>query len=214
MPVELGGVHGVPGEPATGFSTFSPHETHAALSLTQGVHLWYKRNMKGILPVDTIRPYELSDGVEYVKMRIVPISFSEANLFVTLWHRHHKPCVGHKFSIAVADYDGTVHGVVIVGRPVARKLDNGWTLEVNRCCSDGTRNACSMLYGAAWRAAKALGYVRLITYTLEDEGGASLRGTGWKLVGTRGGGNWNVPSRPRIDTDVHLQGQKLLCEAA
>jgi hypothetical protein len=93
-------------------------------------------------------------------------------------------------------------------------LDNGMTLEVNRCCTDGTRNACSMLYGAAWRAAKALGFARLITYTLPQEGGASLRGAGWTLIGERGGGNWNVASRPRVDTAALLQGQKHLWEAA
>lgn len=75
------------------------------------------------------------------------------------------------------------------------------------------RNACSALYAAAWRVARALGYRRLITYTLPDEGGASLRGAGWRLVGARGGGNWNTPSRPRVDTAVHLRGQKLLWEA-
>jgi hypothetical protein len=109
--------------------------------------------------------------------------------------------------------EGELRGVAIVGRPVARKLDNGWTLEVNRVCTDGARNACSMLYGAAWRAAKALGFRRLITYTLPEEGGASLRATGWRLLGERGGGNWNVPTRPRIDTAAVLRGQKLLWEA-
>jgi hypothetical protein len=107
-----------------------------------------------------------------------------------------------------------VHGVAIVGRPVARGNDDGWTLEVNRCCTDGARNACSMLYGAAWRATKSLGYRRLITYTLPEEGGASLRGAGWTLVGKRGGGNWNTPARPRIDTAAVLRGQKLLWEVA
>ena len=146
-------------------------------------------------------------------LRITPISLAEANAFVSVLHRHHRPVVGHKFSIAAAAGD-TVHGVAIVGRPVARKLDDGLTLEVNRCCTDGTKNACSILYGAAWRAAKALGYVRLITYTLPEEGGTSLRASGWTLIGQRGGGNWNVASRPRIDTDALLQGQKLLWEAA
>ena len=145
-------------------------------------------------------------------MEIVPISLTEANAFVEKYHRHHKPVVGHKFSIGLAT-DGVVRGVVIVGRPVARRLDNGWTLEVNRCCTDGIKNGCSALYGAAWRATKALGYKRLITYTLPEEGGASLRGTGWKCLGERGGGNWNTVSRPRIDTDVLLRGQKLLWEA-
>lgn len=146
-------------------------------------------------------------------LSITPISLEEANAFVQIHHRHHKPVVGHKFSIAVSKED-TVVGVAIVGRPVSRMLDNGWVLEVNRCCTDGTKNACSMLYGAAWRAAKALGYRKLITYTLPDEGGASLKASGWTCVGERGGGNWNCKSRPRIDTDELLRGQKLLWEAA
>lgn len=146
-------------------------------------------------------------------MRVTPINLDEANAFVAKHHRHHKPVPGAKFCIAVSEGDRVV-GVAIVGRPVARMSDNGLTLEVNRCCTDGTKNACSMLYGAAWRAAKALGYQRLITYTLPSEGGASLRASNWKLIGERGGGNWNVPSRPRIDTAQLLQGQKLLWEAA
>ena len=143
---------------------------------------------------------------------IVPISLEEANAFVEQHHRHHNPVVGHKFSIAAAEGDA-VRGVAIIGRPVARGNDDGWTLEVNRCCTDGVRNGCSMLYGAAWRAAKALGYRRLLTYTLPVEGGASLRAAGWKLIGERGGGNWNTPSRPRVDTAQLLRGQKLLWEA-
>ena len=146
------------------------------------------------------------------RLVITPISFEEANAFVEAHHRHHKPVVGCKFCVAVSD-DSMVRGVAIVGRPVARHLDDGWTLEVNRCCTDGAYNACSMLYSAAWRAAKALGYTRLITYTLPDEGGASLRAANWKLVGLRGGGNWNTKSRPRVDTDKLLRGQKSLWEA-
>jgi hypothetical protein len=112
----------------------------------------------------------------------------------------------------VSDADGKVRGVAMIGRPVARGNDNGWTLEVNRVATDGARNACSMLYGAAWRAAKALGYRRLITYTLPEEGGASLRAAGYKLIGERGGGSWSCPSRPRVDT-APLQA-KLMWEAA
>ena len=146
-------------------------------------------------------------------LRIVPTTLEEANGFVAKHHRHHKPTVGHKYSIAVADDAEQVRGVAIVGRPVARRLDNGWTLEVNRVCTDGTPHACSKLYAAAWRIAREMGYKRLITYTLPEEGGASLRGAGWTLVGERGGGNWNVPSRPRINTDELLRGQKLLWQA-
>lgn len=146
-------------------------------------------------------------------MIITPITFGEANAFVGKFHRHHKPMAGCKFCVAVSEED-TIVGVAIVGRPVARRQDDGWTLEVNRCCTDGTRNACSMLYRAAWRAARALGYRRLITYTMPEEGGASLRGAGFHLIGERKSGNWNVPSRPRIDTDELLRGQKLLWEIA
>ncbi len=148
-----------------------------------------------------------------MSLRLVPVDFAEANAFVAALHRHHKPMPGAKFSVAVATGEKIV-GVAMVGRPVARMSDNGSTLEVNRLCTDGTLNACSMLYGAAWRAAKALGYDRLITYTLPEEGGASLRASNWRCIGLRGGGNWNVPSRPRIDTAQLLQGQKLLWEAA
>ena len=133
-------------------------------------------------------------------LELSPITLTEANEFVLQLHRNHAPTVGHKFSIAV--WDGKkVRGVAIVGRPVSRHLDDGWTLEVNRVCTDGANNACSMLYGAAWRAAKAMGFKRLYTYTLAQEGGASLRAVGWTLVGEAGGGNWNCKSRPRIDSE-------------
>ena len=146
-------------------------------------------------------------------LELVPITLGEANEFVRCFHRHHKPVVGHKFSIGLSESKSaeSVVGVCIVGRPVSRHLDNGWTLEVTRCCTDGTKNACSMLYGAAWRAAKAIGYKRLITYTLRDEGGVSLYAAGWRCVGEAGGGNWNVRSRPRVDS-VHPQ-RKLKWEA-
>lgn len=146
-------------------------------------------------------------------MKLVPLNLDEANALVAAWHRHHKPVPGAKFSLGAA-VDDDVIGCVIVGRPVARMLDNGTTLEVNRCCTNGERNACSFLYAAAWKATKALGYQRLITYTLPAEGGASLRGAGWTLIGERGGGNWNVASRPRVDTAELLRGQKLLWQAA
>src|SRR5438105_4885735 len=125
-------------------------------------------------------------------LSITPINLDEANAFVAVYHRHHRPVPGAKFTIGVSDEEGRVRGVAIVGRPIARLLDDGWTLEVNRCCTDGarTRNACSMLYGPAWRAARALGYRRLITYTLPEEGGASLRGARWRMLGRLGGGNW------------------------
>ncbi|MGO4345515.1 XF1762 family protein [Paenibacillus sp. MCAF9] len=138
-----------------------------------------------------------------------PIVFSEACEFVKQHHRHHIPPQGHKFSIAVADADKVV-GVVMVGRPVARSYDNGRTLEVIRCCTDGTKNAASKLYAAAWTAAKAMGYRRLVTYTLVEEPGTSLRAAGWKALHQTRGGSWDTPTRPRIDK--HPTGQKTLWE--
>lgn len=146
-----------------------------------------------------------------MKLNLTPVNLNEANAFIQTLHRHHGPVVGHKFSIGAATDDKVV-GVIIVGRPVSRHLDNGFTLEVTRCCTDGTKNACSMLYRAACRVALNLGYRRLITYTLATESGASLKGAGFCNLGLRGGGNWNVPSRPRIDTDNLLRGQKQLWE--
>ena len=107
-------------------------------------------------------------------LSLTPVSLSEANAFVARYHRHHKPVVGHKFSIGCMA-DGRLVGVAIVGRPVSRYLDNGLTLEVNRLCTDGTKNACSFLYAAAWRAARAMGYRKIITYILDTESGAARR---------------------------------------
>lgn len=131
-------------------------------------------------------------------MKVVPISLKLANEFVESLHRHHKKVQGHKFSIG-AEHDGKLVGVVTVGRPVARMLDDGRTLEVTRLCTDGTKNACSFLYSAAWRVGRELGYSKMLTYILESEPGTSLKATGWKLIGSAGGGTWNRPSRQRID---------------
>ncbi len=135
-------------------------------------------------------------------LRTVPVTFAQARAFVAAWHRHHRPPVGHKFSIGVADEHDTLVGVAIVGRPVARLLDDGHTLEVRRLCTDGHRNACSALYAAAWQAARALGYRRLVTYTQAGEGGASLRAVGWRVVAARPPApGWEpaqpAPRRPR-----------------
>jgi hypothetical protein len=138
-------------------------------------------------------------------LTVQPIDFAEACAFVTRLHRHHRPPVGSKFQLAAND-GGKVVGVLIAGRPVARHLDDGITAEVTRCCTDGTRNACSILYAAAWRAAKALGYWRMVTYTLPEEGGASLKAAGWACVGEAGGTPWNNNVRQRADD--HPQGVK------
>jgi hypothetical protein len=114
-------------------------------------------------------------------LELVPVTFRAACAFVAELHRHHKPPRGHKFSIGLV-CNGRLVGVVMCGRPVARSFDDGLTLEVNRSCTDGTKNANSMLYGAAWRAGKAMGYRRCITYTQIGESGVSLRAAGWRRV--------------------------------
>ncbi len=138
-------------------------------------------------------------GMDVLVLR--PISFAEARDFVKENHRHNKPPVGHKLSIAC--YEGKrLCGVCMVGRPVSRYLDDGLTLEVNRFCTDETKNACSKLYGAAQRAAKALGYKRLITYTREDENGNTLRASNWKCDGKAGGIHWTGKRYAQLEIET------------
>lgn len=129
---------------------------------------------------------------------ICPMTISEAKAFVAQYHRHHQAPPGGLFAIGL-ELEAAIVGVAIVGRPVARGLSDGYTAEVTRCCTLGVRNGCSMLYGAAWRAARAMGYRKLVTYTLASEGGASLRGAGWTVVAHVSGGSWHRKSRPRVD---------------
>lgn len=139
-----------------------------------------------------------------------PVQFREACRFVAQLHRHHLPSRGWLFGIAVND-GATVVGVITIGRPVPRAYQDGYTCEATRCCTDGTKNVCSMLYAAAWRAARAMGYRRLITYTLPSESGASLRAAGYRVVHQTREQSWDRPSRPRVDK--HPTGPKLLWEA-
>lgn len=111
-------------------------------------------------------------------LTVIPLSLRAAAEFVRDHHRHNAPPAGHKFSIGVVDETGALRGVAMVGRPVARHFDDGLTVEVNRTCTDGFPNANSALYGAAWRAARAMGYRRMVTYTQAEETGASLRAAG------------------------------------
>jgi hypothetical protein len=132
-------------------------------------------------------------------MKIIPITLRQAKEFVAQYHRHNKPPVGWKFGVGLVKSDALV-GVATAGRPVARMLDDGLTLEVNRTCTDGTRNANSMLYGAIWRAAKAMGYSKCITYTQAGETGASLRAAGFvKAKDLEPAAGWTRPSRGRSD---------------
>lgn len=132
----------------------------------------------------------------FMSLEIRPCTLKFANTYVAQKHRHNQPTTGHKYSLAC--YDGNrLCGVAIVGRPVARKMDDGMTAECLRICTDGTFNACTKLYGACARVAKDMGYRKIITYTLQSEPGTSLKASGWVNVGEAGGGNWSVPSRPR-----------------
>lgn len=122
-------------------------------------------------------------------LEIRPCHLKEAREYVREHHRHNIPPVGGKFAVACY-VDGHLCGVAIAGRPVARYYDNGVTLEILRCCTDGTRNACSKLYGAVCRIGFAMGYKRIITYTLVSESGASLRAAGFNFDGLAGGKGW------------------------
>lgn len=130
-------------------------------------------------------------------MVAVPIELKDAQNYINKFHRHHQAAHRDKFRIAAME-DGEIIGVVQVGRPVSRVLDDGHTLEVLRLCTTGEKNVCSFLYSRAARIAKEMGYTKIITYILESETGTSLKASGWKLeVDGVGGSDWNVPSRPR-----------------
>ena len=133
------------------------------------------------------------------RLRIVPIELVEANAVDAAWHRHHQPCQGHRFSLGAIDDDDVVRGAAIIGRPVARMAGHPRAvLEVTRLVTDGTPNACSMLYAAAARAGRAMGFERIQTYILEEEQGITLRAAGWSCEGAAGGGQWkHTDGKPR-----------------
>jgi hypothetical protein len=142
---------------------------------------------------------------------LVPTTLSAARRFVGRHHRHNIPPQGGLFAVGVAT-SGELCGVAIIGRPVARKLDDGQTCEITRVATTGERNACSILYGAAARAARALGYRKILTYTLETEPGTSLMAAGWKRVAeTPARATWSVPSRPREQVDLFGNDRRPTC---
>lgn len=153
-----------------------------------------------------------------MSLRVIHVELADANAFVGRVHRHHDPVVGHRWSIGAADEAGVIRAVAIVGRPVARRIDPSRVVEVTRLASDGTRNACTILYGAAARAAEGAGYDAALTYTLASEGGASLRASGFVWArsdltptesieeATVAAASWSKPSRPR-DRSADLFGE-------
>ncbi len=149
-------------------------------------------------PTARLQPYE--------RLHIAPVTLRVAQAYVDQHHRHLPAPRGAKLAIAVRDTRGQLRGVAILGRPVSRHLDDGSAIEVTRVATDGCRNACSALYGAARRVAQALGYERLFTYTLGTDPGTSLRASGWMNERTTRGGTWSRRARPRaIGRD---EGQK------
>lgn len=146
-----------------------------------------------------------------MSLELIPMDRDHANEYVRRLHRHSKPVQGYRFAVAIADSTG-VRGVAIAGRPVARGLQDGRTIEILRVCTDGVRNGCTRLYGACCRAAAAIGYLRAITYTLEAEGGASLRAAGFTPAATVRDRQWGCDSRPREQRE--LLGDKIRWERA
>ena len=135
-------------------------------------------------------------------LKLTPINREMAAYFVKQHHRHSKPTTGFKFAVAIADDKEVIRGVAIAGRPVARELDDGLTIEVLRVCTDGVRNGCSRLYGACASAAKWMGYRLAITYTLESETGASVRAAGFVKAGQVRDRQWGTALRPRLERDL------------
>jgi uracil-DNA glycosylase family 4 len=133
-------------------------------------------------------------------LKIVPLTLREANAFITTYHRHHKPVVGHRFSLGCLNPSGLV-GAVVVGRPVAREVNQYRVAEVTRLVSDGTTNVCSKLYSSAARICKEMGFQKIQTYILETELGTSLKASGWSFEATTAGGDWNHGVRKGRRTD-------------
>jgi hypothetical protein len=131
------------------------------------------------------------------KLRVVPLTLRQLNAFVEAEHRHHKPVQGHRFSIGAWEEGNGLVGACSVGRPVARACDPYRVAEVTRLVTNGTKNACSILYAAAARACAAMGYERIQTYILDSEPGTSLKASGWRMDGTTAGGDWASSERFR-----------------
>lgn len=133
-------------------------------------------------------------------LQIVPTTLPQANELVAKWHRHHKPTVGHRWSIAVS-LGGEIVGAAICGRPNARMTPQYSILEINRCVTNGTKNACSKLYATCAAIARLMGFERIQTAILEHESGVSLKAAGFVFDHWSDGGDWNRPSRGGRRTD-------------
>ena len=131
-------------------------------------------------------------------LRVVPLTLKQANELVAQLHRHHKPVMGHRFSLGAMTETGALCAAVIVARPVARGVDWRTVAEVNRLVSDGTTNACSFLYGAAARVCREMGFAKIQTYLLDTEPAITMKASGWKLAAITAGGQWTgTNGKPR-----------------
>lgn len=161
-------------------------------------------NIQGLRPLLAVSQISQSKDMNVIRgdteaLVIVPLSLAMANAFVKDHHRHRGPVIGHRFSLGVVDSTRSLRGVAIIGRPVARQLNQESVCEVTRLATDGCRNASSKLYAAASRVARDMGFARCVTYTLVSEFGTSLRAAGWRPTGITRAKSWNSASRPRID---------------
>lgn len=145
-----------------------------------------------------------------VPLSLVPVTHAQANDYVQMIHRHNGRLPTSIIHVGVADEAGMVRGVAVAGLPKARLLCDGYTIEVSRVCTDGAYNACSMLYAACIKAARALGYRRIVTYTIDAEAGTSLKASGWKIARASRGGTWKRPNQTarRGQIDAHDLGAK------
>lgn len=139
-------------------------------------------------------------------IKIIPLDLKEANNIVANLHRHHKPAVGHRFSLGVIDENGNVRGCAIASRPIARLADQKFTLEITRVATDGTRNACSMLIGAITKAARSMGYAKVQTTTLSHESGSSLKAVGWLFCELdQDGTGWDSRKGRKVDCKTEIK---------
>lgn len=140
-------------------------------------------------------------------LKLCPLDLNQANAYVKKNHRHHDPVYRDKYRVGCT-CNGQLVGIVQVGRPVSRFLDDGETLEIVRLCTTGQKNVCSFLYSAASRVAKNLGYKKVITYILDSEDGTSLKASGFKKECDTCGHSWSCPSRPRNTTAPKCNKQR------
>ena len=141
-------------------------------------------------------------------LRVIPYTLKQANQFIAQHHRHHKPVQGHRFSLACVDSSQLICGVCVVGRPTARETPQYKVGEVTRMCTDGASNACSILYAAAARVCREMGFEKIQTFILENESGVSLKAAGWVFEQMSNGGNWNRPSRGKRRTDQPMNAKQ------